>query len=157
MTYSDEMMDSDNTTLIFPRYPDALPYVYNRSHTTQRSSTLPSSLPPHPTRRTAHPTKRERALISVPPYGTKIGENLMSVAATSRGEIALTMCMTPLRGKLHTTLEDINSYPAACLEELAVFMTKQACKDIEYHVRNAQEEAHEKRIEAFETAVQQIR
>nr|GEX14009.1 putative reverse transcriptase domain-containing protein [Tanacetum cinerariifolium] len=174
MTYSDEMMDSDNTTLIFSRYPDTLPYVYTRSHTSRRSSTLPSSLPPHPTRRTARmsvipviepnltkrarisvfnlanyqddpespppspyqiaayqkmlaetdPTKRERALISVSPYGTKIGENSMSVAATSRGETALTVYMTRLIGQLHTTLEDMDSYPAASLEELTVFMTK---------------------------------
>ncbi|GKD13636.1 hypothetical protein Tco_1198043 [Tanacetum coccineum] len=221
MTYSDEMMDSDNTTLIFSRYPD----------TTQRSSTLPSSLPPHPTRCIARMsvipviepnlakgarisvfnlanyqddpespppsphqiaayqkmlaetdlTKRERALISVPPYGTKIGENSVSVAATSRGETALTVCMTRLRGQLHTTLEDMDNYPAACVEELTVFITKwqvkprvevdqwedsiddlitqlrQACEDTEDHVRNAQVEAHEKRLEAFETAVQQIR
>nr|GEY51999.1 hypothetical protein [Tanacetum cinerariifolium] len=177
MTYTDEMIDSDNTTLIFSRYPDAILYVYTRSHTTHRSSTLPSSLPPHPTRRTARmslipviepnlakrarifvfnfanyqddpespppsppsthqiaayqkmlaemdPTKRERALIFVPLYGTKIGENSMSVAATSRGETTLTICMTRLRGQLHTTLEDMDSYPATCLEELTVFMTK---------------------------------
>nr|GEU95870.1 reverse transcriptase domain-containing protein [Tanacetum cinerariifolium] len=118
MTYSDEMMDFDNTTVIFSRYPDALPYVYTRSHTTQRSSTLPSSLPPHPTRHDPEsppppppsphqiaayqkmlaetdPTKRERALIYVSPYETNIGENL-----------------------------DMDSYPTACLEELTVFMTK---------------------------------
>nr|GEX69250.1 Gag-Pol polyprotein [Tanacetum cinerariifolium] len=127
---------------------DTLPYVYTRSHTTRRSSTLPSSLPPHPTRRTAHmsvipvikpnlakrarisvfnlanyqddpespppspyqiaayqkmlaeidPTKRERALISVSPYGTKIRENSVSVAATSLGETALIVYMTRLIG-----------------------------------------------------------
>ncbi|GJX02316.1 reverse transcriptase domain-containing protein [Tanacetum coccineum] len=127
------------------------------------------------------PTKREKALIYVPPYGTKIRENSVSVAATSRGETALTVCMTRLRGNFHTTLEDMDSYPAACLEELAVFMTKwqvkprvevdqwedsiddlitrlrQACEDTEDRVRSAQEEAHEKRLEAFETTVQQIR
>nr|GEX95815.1 retrotransposable element Tf2 [Tanacetum cinerariifolium] len=217
MTYSDEMMDSDNTTMIFSRYPDALPYVYTRSHTTRRSSTLPSSLPPHPTRRTARmfvipviepnltkrariyvfnlasyqddpdspppsppspyqiaayqkmladtdPTKRERALICVPPNETKIGENSVSVAATSRGETTLTVCMTCLRGQLHTTLEDMDSYPTACLEELTVFITKwqvkprvevdqwedsiddlitrlrQVCEDTEDRVRNTQEE-----------------
>nr|GEV61055.1 retrotransposon protein, putative, Ty3-gypsy subclass [Tanacetum cinerariifolium] len=121
MTYSDEMMDSDNTTLISSRYPDALPYVYTRSHTTRGSSTLPSSLPPYPTIHTAHspelpppsphqivayqkmfakmdPTKRERALISVPPYEAKIKENLVFVAATSRGETSLTVYMKCLRG-----------------------------------------------------------
>nr|GEV85509.1 putative reverse transcriptase domain-containing protein [Tanacetum cinerariifolium] len=69
-------------------------------------------------------TKRERALITILPYGTKVGKSFVSVAATSRGETALTVYMTRLRGKLHTTLEDMDSYPAACLEELAVFMTK---------------------------------
>nr|GEU45568.1 hypothetical protein [Tanacetum cinerariifolium] len=42
------------------------------------------------------PTKRERALISVPPYGTNIGENSVSVGATSQGETALTN-MAPVR------------------------------------------------------------
>ncbi|GJY55448.1 putative reverse transcriptase domain-containing protein [Tanacetum coccineum] len=95
-------------------------------------------------------TKRERALIIVPPYKTEVGESSVSVAATSRGETALTMCMTCLRGQLHTTLEDIDSYPTACLEELAVFMTKQVCEDAEIHARDAQEEAQERRIEALE-------
>ncbi|GJT97883.1 hypothetical protein Tco_1093401 [Tanacetum coccineum] len=69
-------------------------------------------------------TKRERALITVPPYGTEVGESYVSAAATSRGETALTVCMTRLRGQLHTTFEDMDSYPDARLEELAVFMTK---------------------------------
>nr|GEY06888.1 hypothetical protein [Tanacetum cinerariifolium] len=177
MTYSDEMMDFDNTTLIFSRYPDILPYVYTRSHNTRRSSALSSSLPPHPTRHIARmfvilviepnlakrarisvfnlanyqddpespppsppsphqivafqkiltkidPTKRKRALISVSPYETNIGENSVSVTATSREETALTVCMTRLRGQLHTTLEDMDSSPTDCIEELAVFMTK---------------------------------
>nr|GEV23496.1 reverse transcriptase domain-containing protein [Tanacetum cinerariifolium] len=103
------------------------------------------------------PTKRERALIFVPPYGTNIRENSVFVAATTQGETALTAYMTRLRGQLHTPLEDMDSYPAACLEELTVFMTKQACEDTEDRVRNAHGEAHKKRLEAFETVVQQIR
>ncbi|GJZ97601.1 hypothetical protein Tco_0670054 [Tanacetum coccineum] len=43
-------------------------------------------------------TKRERALITVPPYGTEVGESYVSALATSRGETALTVCMTRLRG-----------------------------------------------------------
>ncbi|GJX08385.1 putative reverse transcriptase domain-containing protein [Tanacetum coccineum] len=178
MSYSDELIHSNGTTLIFPRYPDTLPYVYTRGHSTPRFSTLPPPLSSYPTsRRTARMsvipviepdlaerariaafnlddyqddpespppsplspylfaayqkmiaeadlTKRERALITVPPYGTEVGESSVSAAATSRGETALTVCMTCLRGQLHTTLEDMDSYPAACLEELAVFMTK---------------------------------
>nr|GEU84558.1 hypothetical protein [Tanacetum cinerariifolium] len=69
-------------------------------------------------------TKRERALITVLPYKTKVGKTFVSVAATSQGETTLTVCMTRVRGQFHTTLEDMDSYPAACLEELAVFMTK---------------------------------
>ncbi|GKC82294.1 hypothetical protein Tco_1138011 [Tanacetum coccineum] len=64
------------------------------------------------------------ALITVPPYGTEVGESSVSAAITSRGETALTVCMTCLRGQLHTTLEDMDSYLATCLKELAVFMTK---------------------------------
>ncbi|GJT54457.1 hypothetical protein Tco_0989511 [Tanacetum coccineum] len=223
MSYSDELIHSNGTTLIFPRYPDTLPYVYTRGHSTLRFSTLPPPLSSYPTsRRTARMsvipviepdlaerariaafnlddyqddpespppsplspylfaayqkmiaeadlTKRERALITVPPYGTEVGESYVSAAATSRGETALTMCMTRLRGQLHTTLEDMESYPAACLEELAVFMTKwdvkprveidqwetlledpidelitqfrQVCEDAEIRSRDAQEEA----------------
>ncbi|GJY72375.1 hypothetical protein Tco_0476078 [Tanacetum coccineum] len=177
MSYSDELTHFDGTTTIFPRYPDTLPYVYTRGHSTLRFSTLPPSLSFYPTsRRTARMsvipviepdlaerakiaafnlddyqddpespppsplspylfsayqkmiaeadlTKRERALITVLPYGIEVGESSVSVAATSQGETALTVCMTCLRGQLHTTLEDMDSYPAACLEELAVFMT----------------------------------
>ncbi|GJU98580.1 putative reverse transcriptase domain-containing protein [Tanacetum coccineum] len=239
MSYSDELIHSNGTTLIFPRYPDILPYVYTRGHSTLRFSTLPPPLSSYPTsRRTARMsvipviepdlaerariaafnlddyqddpespppsplspylfaayqkmiaeadlTKRERALITVPPYGTEVGESFVSAAATSRGETALTVCMTRLRGQLHTTLEDMDSYPAACLEELAVFMTKwdvkprveidqwetlledpidelitrfrQVCEDAEIRARDAQEEAQERRLEALENVVQQIR
>ncbi|GKB53829.1 hypothetical protein Tco_0904582 [Tanacetum coccineum] len=137
MSYSDELTHSDGTTTTFPRYPDTLPYVYTRGHSTPRFSTLPPSLSFYPTsRRTAcmfvilviEPdlaervriaafnlddyqddpespppsplspylfaayqkmiaeadlTKRERALITVPPYGTEVGESSVSAAATS--------------------------------------------------------------------------
>ncbi|GKC38724.1 hypothetical protein Tco_1051108 [Tanacetum coccineum] len=210
MSYSDELTHSDGTTIMFPRYPDTLPYVYTRGHSTLRFSTLPPSLSFYPTsRRTARMsvipfiepdlaerariaafnlddyqddpespppsplspyvfaayqkmiaeadlTKRERALITVPPYRTEVGESFMSAAITSRGETALTICMTRLRGQLHTTLKDMDIYPAACLEELAVFMTKQVCEDAEIYARDAQEEAQERRLEALENVVQQI-
>ncbi|GJU98579.1 hypothetical protein Tco_1327850 [Tanacetum coccineum] len=177
MSYSDELINSNGTTLIFPRYLDTLPYVYTRGHSTPRISTSPPPLSSYPTSRRiarmsvipiiepnlaerariadfnlddyqddpespppplspylfaayqkmiakADHTKRERDLITVLPYGTKVRESSMSDAATSQGETALTVCMTRLRGQLHTTLEDVDSYPAACLEELVVFMTK---------------------------------
>ncbi|GJY88477.1 hypothetical protein Tco_0503105, partial [Tanacetum coccineum] len=38
-------------------------------------------------------------------------------------EIALTACITRLRGQLHTILKDMDRYPNACLEELESFMT----------------------------------
>ncbi|GJU35707.1 hypothetical protein Tco_1184061 [Tanacetum coccineum] len=211
MSYSDELTHSDGTTTIFPRYPDILPYVYTRGHSTLRFSTLLPSLSFYPTsRRTARMsvipviepdlaerariaafnlddyqddpdspppsplspylfsayqnmitevdlTKRERALITVPPYGTEVGESSVSAATTSQGETALTVCMTRLRGQLHTTLKDMDIYPGACLEELVVFMTKQVCEDAEIRARDAQEEAQEKRLEALENVVQQIR
>ncbi|GJU10176.1 putative reverse transcriptase domain-containing protein, partial [Tanacetum coccineum] len=239
MSYSDELIHSNGTTLIFPRYPDTLPYVYTRGHSTPRFSTLPPPLSSYPTSRCtarmsvipvieldlaeqariaafnlddyqddpespppsplspylfaayqkmiveAYLTKRERALITVLPYGTEVGENSVSADATSRGETALTVCMTCLRGQLHATLEDMDIYPVACLEELAVFMTKwdvkprveidqwetlledpidelitrfrQVCDDVEIHARDAQEEAQERRLEAPENVVQQIR
>nr|GEY10975.1 hypothetical protein [Tanacetum cinerariifolium] len=64
-------------------------------------------------------TKKERALITIPPYGTKVGKSFVSVAATSRGETAMTVYMTRLRGQLHTTLEDMDNYSATCLDEFA--------------------------------------
>nr|GEZ70117.1 hypothetical protein [Tanacetum cinerariifolium] len=36
-------------------------------------------------------TKRERALVTVPPYGTEVRKSFMSVAVTSRGETSLTV------------------------------------------------------------------
>ncbi|GKA11188.1 hypothetical protein Tco_0690621, partial [Tanacetum coccineum] len=147
MSYSDELMHSDDTTTIFPRYPDTLLYVYTRNHSTLRFSTLPPSLSFYPTSgRTARMsvipviepdlaerariaafnlddyqddpespppsplsphlfaayqkmiaeadlTKRERTLITVPPYGTEVGKSSVSTAATSQGETALTVCM----------------------------------------------------------------
>ncbi|GKE91224.1 hypothetical protein Tco_1572319 [Tanacetum coccineum] len=115
------------------------------------------------------PTQREEALIET-------GQNLVSVPET-----ALTVCTTRLRGQLHTILEDMDSYPNACLEELEAFMTRwdvkprveessletlsvdelisqlrQMCKDAEDRASNAQEEARQKRKEVLEEVVQQI-
>nr|GEZ53018.1 hypothetical protein [Tanacetum cinerariifolium] len=201
MSYSDELINSNDTTMIFPRYPDTLPYVYTRGHSTPRFSSLPPSQSSYPTsRRTARMsvipviepdlaerariaafnlddyqddpespppsplsphliatyqkiiaeadlTKRERALITVPPYGTEVEWSFVSVVATSRGETSLTVCMTRLRGQLHTTLEDMDSYPRF----------RQVCEDAEIRARDTQEEAQEKRLEALENVVQQIR
>ncbi|GJX46723.1 reverse transcriptase domain-containing protein [Tanacetum coccineum] len=61
------------------------------------------------------PTQREEALTA---YGTETGQGLVTVP-----EIALTVCMTRLRGQLHTILKDMNRYLNACLEELEALMT----------------------------------
>ncbi|GJS13623.1 hypothetical protein Tco_0408095 [Tanacetum coccineum] len=170
MSYSDEMMHSDDTTTIFPRYPDTLPYVYTRGYSTLRFSTLPQSLSSYPTsgRTARHPTssplsphlfaayqkmiaeadltKRERTLITVPPYGIEVGKSSMSTAATSQGETALTVCMTCLRGQLHTTLEDMDSYPTACVEELSVFIDQMGSEALAAavvtHAASTQEETN---------------
>nr|GEW24251.1 hypothetical protein [Tanacetum cinerariifolium] len=46
-------------------------------------------------------TKRERALITVPPYETEVRKSFVSVAVTSRGETALTVCMKCLYRAYH--------------------------------------------------------
>ncbi|GKC82476.1 hypothetical protein Tco_1138193 [Tanacetum coccineum] len=126
-------------------------------------------------------TQQERTLDTVPPYGTMVGENPMTIAATSRGETVLTVCMNRLEDQLHTILKDMHNYPATCLEELEFFMTKwdvkprvrvdtledpidemiarfrQVCEHADFRARDAQEKAQEKRLEAFENVVQQIR
>ncbi|GKE16835.1 hypothetical protein Tco_1424412 [Tanacetum coccineum] len=61
------------------------------------------------------PTQREEALTV---YGIETGQGSVPVPET-----ALTVCMTHLRGQLHTNLEDMDHYPNACLEELEAFMT----------------------------------
>ncbi|GJV32410.1 hypothetical protein Tco_1392810 [Tanacetum coccineum] len=107
---------------------------------------------------------------------TETGQNSVPVPET-----ALTVCMTRLRGQLHTILEDMDRYPNAYLEELEAFMTlwdvkprveessletlsmdelitqlRQLCEDAEDRASNAQEEARQKRKEALEEVVQQI-
>ncbi|GKD76451.1 hypothetical protein Tco_1339072 [Tanacetum coccineum] len=128
------------------------------------------------------PTQREGALTTTPPYGTENGRRSVPTAATSQGETALTVCTTRLRGQLHSILDNMDSYSAACLEELADLITlwnvepqvevdqwetpsmdelithfRQICKDAEDRARDAQEKVQEKRLEAFEDVVQQIR
>ncbi|GKD63450.1 hypothetical protein Tco_1305558 [Tanacetum coccineum] len=61
------------------------------------------------------PTRREEALTA---YGTETGQGSVPVPET-----ALTVCMTRLRGQLHTILKDMDHYPNACLEELEAFLT----------------------------------
>ncbi|GKE09899.1 hypothetical protein Tco_1413450 [Tanacetum coccineum] len=104
------------------------------------------------------PTQREEALTA---YETGTGQNSVPIPET-----VLTVCMTRLRGQLHTILEDMDRYPNACLEELEAFLTlwdvkprveeslletlsvdelitqlRQVCEDAEDHASNAQEEA----------------
>ncbi|GJY12381.1 hypothetical protein Tco_0381690, partial [Tanacetum coccineum] len=88
------------------------------------------------------PTQREEAL-------TETGQNSVPVPET-----ALTVCITRLRGQLHTILEDMDRYPNACLEELEAFMT--LWDDAEDCASNAQEEARQKRKEALEEVIQRI-
>ncbi|GJX20698.1 hypothetical protein Tco_0223375 [Tanacetum coccineum] len=128
------------------------------------------------------PTQREGALTTTPPYGTENGRRSVPTAATSQGETALTVCTTRLRGQLRSILENMDNYSATCLEELADLMTlwnveprveenqwetpsvdelitqfRQMCEDAEDRARDAQEKAQERRLEAFEDVVQQIR
>nr|GFA35922.1 putative reverse transcriptase domain-containing protein [Tanacetum cinerariifolium] len=152
MTYSDEMMDSDNTTLIFSRYPDALPYVYTRSHTTRRSSTLPSSLPPYPTIHTA----RMSVIPVIKPNLVK--HSRISILTLLTTKITL-IYHHHLHIKLPLTLEvkprvEVD-HRKDSIDDL-ITLLRQECEDTEDRVRNAQGEAHEKRLEAFETVVQQI-
>ncbi|GKF99455.1 hypothetical protein Tco_0298238, partial [Tanacetum coccineum] len=107
------------------------------------------------------PTHREGALTAIPPYGIKNGRRSVPTAATSQGETALTICTTRLRGQLRSILENIDSYSVVCLEELADLMTlwnvEPRVEDAEDRARDAQEKVQEKRLEAFEDVVQQIR
>ncbi|GJV35919.1 hypothetical protein Tco_1408396 [Tanacetum coccineum] len=184
MSNSDELRHSDNTTLIPPRHPDTLLHVYTRIQSTPSLLTVPSALLFYPTiRRTAHISvipaiepnlaerariaainlddyqHREGALTAIPPYGTENGQRSVPTAATSQRDTGLTICTTRLRGQLHFILEDMDSYSAACLEELADLMTlwNMEPRDAEDCARDAQEKAQEKRLEAFEDVVQQIR
>ncbi|GKF32369.1 hypothetical protein Tco_0102167, partial [Tanacetum coccineum] len=124
----------------------------------------------------------ELALTTTPPYETENGRRSVPTAATSQGETTLTVCTMRLRGQLRSILEKMDSYSVACLEELADLMTlwnveprvkvdqwetpsvdelitnfRQICEDAEDRARDAQEKAQERRLEAFEDVVQQIR
>ncbi|GJV65350.1 hypothetical protein Tco_1476178 [Tanacetum coccineum] len=105
------------------------------------------------------PTQKEGALTTTPPYGTKNGRRSVPTAATSQGETALTVCTMRLRGQLCSILENMDNYSATCLEELADLMTlwNVEPRDAEDRARDAQEKVQEKRLEAFEDVVQQIR
>ncbi|GJQ97045.1 putative reverse transcriptase domain-containing protein [Tanacetum coccineum] len=89
------------------------------------------------------PTQREEALTA---YGTETGQSSVPVPET-----ALTVCTTRLRGQLHTSLEDMDHYSNAYLEELEAFLPLW-----DDRASNAQEEARQKRKEALEKVVQQI-
>ncbi|GKC68499.1 hypothetical protein Tco_1101097 [Tanacetum coccineum] len=107
------------------------------------------------------PTQREEALTA---YGTGTGQNSVPIPET-----ALTVCTTRLRGQLHTIIEDMDSYPNACFEELEAFLTlwdvkprveenslealsvdelitqlRQVCEDAEDRASNVQEEPRQK-------------
>ncbi|GJZ78543.1 hypothetical protein Tco_0643380 [Tanacetum coccineum] len=84
--------------------------------------------------------------------------------------------MNLLEDQLHTILEDMHNYLVTCLEELEFFMTKwgvkprvrvdtledpvdemiarfrQVFRHADFHARDAQEKAQEKRLEAFENS-----
>ncbi|GKF81157.1 hypothetical protein Tco_0239759, partial [Tanacetum coccineum] len=115
-------------------------------------------------------TQREEALTV---YGMETGQNLVPILKT-----ALTVCTTRLRGQLYTILEDMDSYPNACLEELEAFMTlwdvkprvkessleklsvdelitqlRKMCEDAEDRASNAQEEARQKRKETLKEVI----
>ncbi|GKB78823.1 hypothetical protein Tco_0945718 [Tanacetum coccineum] len=185
--------------MIPPRLPDTLPQVYHRRRPTLRLLILPSVLPFPPTiRRTARmsvlpiePNLAERARISainlddyqldprkeaLTAYGTETGQSSVPVPET-----VLTVCITCLRGQLHTILEDMEHYPNTYLEELEAFLTlwdvkprveesslerlsvdelitqlRQVCEDAEDRASNAQEEARQKRKEVLEEVVQRI-
>ncbi|GJV38447.1 hypothetical protein Tco_1410924 [Tanacetum coccineum] len=199
MSNSDELRHSDNTTPIPPRHPDTLPHVYTMRQSTPSILTVPirrtariSAIPaiePSLAERARIAAinlddyqHREGALTATPPYEIENERRSVPTAATSQEETALTICTTRLRGQLRSILEDMDSYSAACLEELADLMTlwnveprvevnqwetpsmdelithfRQTCKDAEDRARDAQEKAQEKRLEAFEDVVQQIR
>ncbi|GJW28847.1 hypothetical protein Tco_0045722 [Tanacetum coccineum] len=128
MSNSDELRHTNNTTLISPRHPDTLPQVYHKRRPTLGLLIVPSILPFPPTiRRTARisvlpniePNLAERARISaINLHDYQLDPNSVPVPET-----ALTVCMTRLRGQLHTILEDMDRYLNACLEELEAFMT----------------------------------
>ncbi|GKD72306.1 hypothetical protein Tco_1330588, partial [Tanacetum coccineum] len=69
------------------------------------------------------PTQREGALIAFPPYEIENGRRPVPTAATSQGKTTLTICTMRLRGQLRSILKNMDSYSAACLEELADLMT----------------------------------
>ncbi|GKB53830.1 hypothetical protein Tco_0904583 [Tanacetum coccineum] len=103
-------------------------------------------------------TKRERALITVPPYGTEVGDSSVSAAATSRGETALTelaVFMTKWDVKPRVEIYQWETPLEDPIDEL-ITRFRQVCKDVEIHARDAQEEAQEKRLEALKNVVQQI-
>nr|GEW66671.1 hypothetical protein [Tanacetum cinerariifolium] len=82
----------------------------------------------------AYLTKRERALITVPPYGIEVGKSFVSVAATSQGETALNDVKPRVEiDQWETLLEDP-------IDELITRFRK-VCEDAEIHARDTQEEA----------------
>nr|GEY48737.1 hypothetical protein [Tanacetum cinerariifolium] len=122
----------------------------------------PSPLSPHPFSTyqkiiaEADLTKRERALITVPPYETEVGKGFMCVAVTSRGETALTVCMTHLRDvKPQVEIDQWETLLEDPIDELITRFRK-VCEDAEIRARDTQEEAQEKRLEALENVIQQI-
>ncbi|GKF13238.1 hypothetical protein Tco_0054700 [Tanacetum coccineum] len=137
MSNSDELRHTDNTTLVPLRLPDTLVQLNLAERARISAINLddyqldPITPPPSPSypflmaayqRMIAEtdPTQREEALTT---YGTETGQSSVPVPET-----ALTVCMTRLRGQLHTILEDMDRYPNACLEELEAFLTLWGCE-----------------------------
>ncbi|GKC21885.1 hypothetical protein Tco_1024035 [Tanacetum coccineum] len=141
MGVPDELRHTDNTTLVPPRLPDALPQVYHRRRPTLGLLILPYvpsfSLTIRRTARMSvlpiEPNLTERARIFAinlddyqldpltPPPSPSSPFSMAGLVPVL--ETALTVCTTRLRGQLHTILEDMDRYPNACLEELEAFMT----------------------------------
>ncbi|GJX08107.1 hypothetical protein Tco_0196039 [Tanacetum coccineum] len=93
------------------------------------------------------PTRREEALTA---YGTENGRRSVPTAATSQGETAMTVCMTRLRGQLHTILEDMDRYLNVSVEDAIcgqlVTQLRQSCVRMRMNLLvNSQEEARHKR------------
>ncbi|GJX96323.1 reverse transcriptase domain-containing protein [Tanacetum coccineum] len=110
------------------------------------------------------------------PFSMAAYQRMIAEMDTNRREEALTAYETKTEAflTLHTILEDMDSYPNTCLEELEAFLTlwdvkprvkesslemlsvdelitqlRQVCEDMEDRASNAQEEARQKRNEAM--------
>ncbi|GKA24210.1 hypothetical protein Tco_0710243 [Tanacetum coccineum] len=146
MSNSDELRHSDNTTPISPKHPDTPPRVYTRRQSTPSLLTIPSTLLFHLTiRRTARisvipaiePNLAERARIAainlddyqhvpVTPPPSPSSPILMAAYQQMIAKTNPTQReygTENRRRSLCSILENMDSYSAACLEELVDLMT----------------------------------